>query len=343
MLKMKSLIFSVIVPVYNAAQYLNDCIISVLRQTKKNWELILVDDGSKDNSLEICNKYATEYSNIKVFHKSNSGQYETREFGVKKSSGDYCIFLDADDMLLQSYIECVMKYIRIYNSDCIVCGLERITNSGAIDNWKDDSVSCLTDKKDQFKKLLLNPVYNSLCRKIVKRALLLEAMQGEHIIVKHGEDLIQSIAIFENARDILFIPDVLYQYRINNESVTHRYDLSAFLQDTISVQEYIYAFLGKRDYFTDDEYQQLSDKFTINLVDIVREISARSNRESILENYNIIKESNIFNEFICKYPHKFSQLGIKVVIYQLFCRNRYREISFIGLTNKIIKSIIHRV
>lgn len=99
---LNDMLFSVIVPVYNVEKYLEECVDSVLNQTFADFELILVDDGSKDKSAEICDAYARKDSRVRVIHKENGGQSTARNEGVKAASGEYAIFLDSDDMFCDS-------------------------------------------------------------------------------------------------------------------------------------------------------------------------------------------------------------------------------------------------
>lgn len=94
-------LFSIVVPVYNVEQYLDSCIQSVLSQQFKDYEMILVDDGSNDGSEKICDKYANRYENIKVIHKKNEGPAIARNVGIRNAKGKYIIYLDSDDMLIE--------------------------------------------------------------------------------------------------------------------------------------------------------------------------------------------------------------------------------------------------
>ena len=90
--------FSFIIPVYNVAQYLDECIKSVLRQSYKDYEIVLVDDGSTDGSEKLCDKYASEYERIRVIHQKNAGVSVSRNVGIQAAKGEYFIFIDSDDV-----------------------------------------------------------------------------------------------------------------------------------------------------------------------------------------------------------------------------------------------------
>lgn len=105
---------SIIVPVYNVEKYLHRCVDSILLQTFTDFELLLIDDGSTDKSVDICDKYALKDSRIRVFHKKNGGVSSARNLGIKKSSGVYILFVDSDDYLSPSHLNNYIKYIGNY-------------------------------------------------------------------------------------------------------------------------------------------------------------------------------------------------------------------------------------
>ena len=112
---------SIIVPVYNTAQYLPQCIESILKQSFKNWELILIDDGSTDGSAEICEEWAQKDARIKVIHKVNSGQADCRNQALEICQGDYIGFVDSDDWIEESMYEVLMDDLKTTNSDIAIC------------------------------------------------------------------------------------------------------------------------------------------------------------------------------------------------------------------------------
>ena len=108
---------SVIVPVYNSEVYLSMCIDSIINQTYKNLEIILIDDGSTDNSLKICNDYEKKDNRIKVFHQENKGVSAARNLGLSLSQGEYITFVDSDDELIENGISLLVQDICLYNAD----------------------------------------------------------------------------------------------------------------------------------------------------------------------------------------------------------------------------------
>ena len=125
-------LLSVIVPVYNVEKFINDCIDSILGQSYKNIELILVDDGSKDRSKEICDQYSKRYGNIKVIHKKNAGVSCARNLGLEKSKGKYISFVDPDDIIEKNFLEDMLQTLCENRVDVVWYFEWKETNNNAI-------------------------------------------------------------------------------------------------------------------------------------------------------------------------------------------------------------------
>ena len=102
---------TIIIPIYNAYETIDKCLDSVIKQTYKDIEVIIINDGSKDNSINKINKYAEQYRYIKVIDKKNEGVANTRDLGIKKATGDYILFIDQDDYITDDYVEQFVVYI----------------------------------------------------------------------------------------------------------------------------------------------------------------------------------------------------------------------------------------
>ena len=107
---MNSDVVSIIVPIYNVSLYLERCILSIINQTYQSLDIILIDDGSTDNSGQICDNFATRDSRIKVWHQSNKGLSKTRNFGIERAFGKFLVFVDGDDYLTENHIENAIKH-----------------------------------------------------------------------------------------------------------------------------------------------------------------------------------------------------------------------------------------
>lgn len=120
MIKNQRLLFSVVVPIFNVEMFLEECIKSVLKQTYTEFELILVDDGSTDESSSICDRYEKEDERIKVIHKSNQGLVSARKAGIAIAKGEYAVCLDSDDWLQKDHLLNLSRIIRKFSPD-IIC------------------------------------------------------------------------------------------------------------------------------------------------------------------------------------------------------------------------------
>ena len=168
--------FSVIIPVYNVEQYLQECIDSIINQTYQDYEVILVNDGSKDNSGGICDRYAAQNPNkIFVYHKENQGALIARDYGIKKSSGDIVLFVDADDCLRNDALQVLYEKFKEHSCDLIL-----FNYSVSPDYCKGQSrfpFSHLqifegSEKTEIYDLMITTSKLNNLCIKAVKRNIV---------------------------------------------------------------------------------------------------------------------------------------------------------------------------
>ena len=217
-------LISFITPVYNAEEYLEECINSVIAQTNENWELILIDDGSTDRSGEICDRYAASYEKIKVVHKKNSGQFDSRMKGIAIASGDYCTGLDADDYLDDTCVEKINGVFYECNPD-ILCWNIRIVVDG-IENGRGEMPVYGQFNNQEFLRYVAESTNHSFCNKLIKTELLRKSYFGNvPLNARHSEDYIMICPAICMAENIYAIDEVLYNYRQVSDSTTHKYTL----------------------------------------------------------------------------------------------------------------------
>lgn len=155
---------SVIVPVYNMEKYLSRCVDSILAQTYSNLEVILVDDGSKDSSPAICDKYAERDSRVKVVHKANGGPGSARNLGIEESTGDYIAFVDSDDTIKNNMYERMLKLV-IDNCADMVC-------SNIYDDVQRDAITQVMSREEALRNRLLGKnISDSTVDKLYTRKL----------------------------------------------------------------------------------------------------------------------------------------------------------------------------
>ena len=194
-------LISIIIPVYNVEQYLNQCIDSIVNQTYKNLEIILVDDGSTDNSSRICDEYALQDKRIKVIHKENGGVSSARNFGLNIAKGEYIGFVDSDDFIERDMYEILIKTLISTNSQIVSCS---INNNKYVIKQNETF-----NKKEIFRKIKKLPC--SVWNKLFSRVVLNEILFREDIFI--GEDLLFVFQAFTKANQITFIKDNKYHYR----------------------------------------------------------------------------------------------------------------------------------
>ena len=156
---------SVIVPVYNTEKYLPKCLDSLVNQTLKDIEIIIVNDGSPDNSQKIIDDYVKKYKNIKAFEKKNGGLSDARNYGIKKASGEYIAFLDSDDYVTVDMYEKMYKKAISQHFDMVVCDLNYVYNDKVVKAY-----SNIKDDTTDIRKAMIN-IYPAAWNKIFKKEL----------------------------------------------------------------------------------------------------------------------------------------------------------------------------
>lgn len=214
---------SVIVPVYNVEKYIAACIDSILGQTYRNLELIIVDDGSEDSSYRICSTYAKKDARIKLFHRNNYGVSATRNFALSQVSGDFIGFVDADDLIHPRMYELLLRAIQEDSLGIAFCNYCMFSDNG--ENLKNQAISGAGQKmsKDEafynFYSTYDIP-YVSCCTKLIGRDLI-RNVNFEHDLA-YGEDNLVAMQCYYRSPNITYIDDKLYFYRKNNESATNK-------------------------------------------------------------------------------------------------------------------------
>lgn len=331
----ESIKFSVVVPVFNSEKYLDECIRSVLNQTYKNFELILVNDGSEDNSALICDRYAQEYAFVKAFHKSNEGQIAARCYGIRQAKGDYIVFLDSDDMLEQKALQVLCENVVNYDADCVVYNWVRFCNGEFLDFPRETATQICESKRDIFKKILSNNKYNSLCIKCIKREAFEEIDYSRYFYIRHGEDLLQSIDVLGNCNKVVFIPEALYKYRVNMQSVSHSITHEKFTVD-FTVRERVAAYLHEQKMFNDDDWRAYRTYCISLLMSTVLRIAKFDvAKERKIKLFDEIKSQNYYKDFIEKGSFQRKRLGVKALPFELFRAGYYRILLLcVGFMNR---------
>lgn len=219
---MKNILISIIIPIYNAEKYIGRCLESVLAQTHEKLEILIVDDGSSDNSLEICRDYAEKDSRIKVLHKENGGVSSARNLGLKSCSGEYIGFIDSDDYIEKTMYEELLDVAIQNNTGISMCGYYRIIGENKSIQGSYDDVKTISNVQ------LMNDIYNYKCMGVLWNKLF----KRNVFYSSHGtiffneqlhfcEDVLMLTTVTKNSENIAVCNKPLYNYLISDGSLCH--------------------------------------------------------------------------------------------------------------------------
>ena len=234
---------SIIIPIYNAENYISLCLDSVRKQTYEKLEVILIDDGSKDASGSICDDYANKEPRITVFHRENAGVSASRNFGLEKAQGEYILFADADDTMEPKLIQECIKLAKRNKADLVVFGFryhlmdeKRMVENGL------GKTFCGTRKEvfqTHFQLLIENEILNPPWNKFVRKDLVATNQIRFHENYSICEDMAYSIQLFSASKKTVVSKGIYYNYYVKStgtlvfkfhenyfEALTYFYDLA---------------------------------------------------------------------------------------------------------------------
>lgn len=242
-------LISIIVPIYKVEKYLNRCIDSILSQSYRNLEIILVDDGSPDNCSIICEEYAKKDKRIKVIHKKNGGLSEARNYGIEASTGDYIMFVDSDDYISKDMCKTLLINALENNADIVVCNFKEVYT----DNIEKINKQCIKGNLEVVSNI--EALYKYLVRsttdmvvvwnKLYKRNIFFGEKYIRFPVGKLHEDMYTTYKLYYYANKIVIINDVLYYYFRRKESITGSISEKNLLDEIDAIIEQYSFFKGK--------------------------------------------------------------------------------------------------
>lgn len=317
---------SVIVPVYNTVQYIDKCIRSIMNQKFKDFELIIVDDGSTDGSGELLDSICKGHDNIKVFRQENSGQSIARNFALKKAIGEYIIFVDSDDWIEPDTLDILYNLAEETNSDFVNCRIRFInqkTGKGKVYGRKYKYRELLGE--DIFCDALIEKSINSQpCNKLYRRDFL----ERYSIFFPEGifnEDIVfvKKVAYF--AAKTVFINKVLYNSLIREASTTRKMSIKN-LEMGFAVLSLLRDFMKKEKVFTKNDKFYMY--YYIKLLNFLF-FRAIFRSDNLLEWENRIYKSFYFEyykkiKYLLPVMHRLFSLLIRYRIYKLLSFFRFK-------------------
>lgn len=294
---------SIIVPVYNVEKYIERCLKSLVNQTMQEIEILIINDGTKDNSMDVCNKYAKLDDRIKIYNKENEGLGLTRNYGIKRALGEYVCFVDSDDYVDVDMCQKLYNEAKKNDADIVYGGIFYDNNNNKI--VKKPCVNNVTmwKGKEKVKELLLDFIATkpkekndtimevSVWKALFKRKILVEnniLFVSERQFI--SEDVIFDIDYFLHCKCIVAIPDCIYYYCLNENSLS-----KSFRSDRFKKVKILYEEICRKlsEHYDEDDVQLRTDRFLI--------ARARSNAKKIVKHRKIIgniKTNEALNEII---------------------------------------------
>ena len=268
---MRNLI-SIIIPAYNIENYIAKCLDSLINQTYKNLEIIVVNDGSSDNTGKIIDAYSSKYENIKAIHKKNAGVSAARNSGIEVANGDYIGFVDGDDTVDEEMFDVLINNAIKYDADISHCGYKMVFPS-RIDYYYNTGILVEQDSELGLKDLLVGSrVEPGLWNKIYKKELFKDIKIDESI--KINEDLLVNYYLFKEAKKSIFYDKCFYNYTLRKGSAaTSKVNINKII-DPVKVRKEILEDLEKDS----DLYNIAYEKYVMSLVGICRNVQIRKNK-----------------------------------------------------------------
>lgn len=208
---------SIVVPVYNVEKYLHRCLESILGQTMKELEIILIDDGSTDRSGEICDEYKERDNRIQVVHKKNGGLSDARNAGARLASEDYVIFLDSDDYIASDMMETLYALAKESDADMSVCGVYNVYGEREIPQYHETEKFTCTGEEAFMHILQGKKIPGTVCNKLIKRQIV---QQIEFPAGRLYEDAFYTLDLVQRVESVSVTTKPMYYYAHRQDSIT---------------------------------------------------------------------------------------------------------------------------
>lgn len=297
---------SIIIPVYNVAPYLNKCLDSLIKQTYKEIEIILVNDGSTDNSYEICKSYADLYKKIKLFQKINGGAASARNLALDKATGDYICFVDSDDYVELDYVYRLVEELEKNNADVAICSYANLDKI-KFTKYDYEIKEKIFSDEEYIENFLTDWTSALIWNKIFKKEVIgdLRFPVGHKI-----DDEFFTYQCVMNCKKIYFFNESLYVYRLRKSSIMNDSNKETILKDRLQ-------YLTERYDNVVIRYPNLKTKYLENLMD------------NFITIKRSIKDKKLYRLFFNKYLKEmtFSNVNVKFKIIYLVNQFNKKEIK----------------
>lgn len=319
-MKNNSLI-SVIVPAYNVEKYISRCLDSILNQTYKNLEIIVIDDGSTDNTSDVIEQYEKNYQNINGIYQQNQGVSMARINGIKKASGNWIGFVDSDDEIENDMYEILLDNALRHNADISHCGYQMVFDN-KINYFYNTGNLVLQDNLSGIKDLLEGSfVEPGLCNKLFNRKLF-NNLLNENLIdmsIKINEDLLVNYFLFKESQKSVFIDQCKYHYIVRSNSASRSKLNKNKIYDPIKVKNIILNDIN-------EELQAIAKKVYIRtIINVYNSLILEKSKEFDSDRkkvYNLIINNKILISYLEKKQKVISYMII--LLPEIFYKKLYK-------------------
>ncbi len=320
MTKKMSALISIIVPVYKVKEYIDECVQSIVNQSYKNLEIILVDDGSPDECPAVCDSWALKDSRIKVIHKINGGLSDARNAGLDVANGDYIAFVDSDDYIDPRMIQVLYEGIVLHKTDIEACKIYSLRN-GCVTEYdcngnKIKDAKSVISSKDYLRYYIGGQMENASWNKLYKRDCFASVRFRKG---RNNEDFLMFYEMCKRISTIGFVDYFGYYYRQREGSIVHNAESMLFfdiIKNIEEIREDICANMPELK--TEIERKEIQERI-IFVKNVIKKRKSRENRKELKRNLSIIKEKpfSFVDELAPQYRKPFYILKLFPWLYFL--------------------------
>ena len=336
------MIVSIIMPVYNKKKYLNKSIKSILNQTYKNFELIIVNDGSTDGSSQICYKFSQEDTRIKIIDIKNTGVSNARNIGLKNAIGEYVQFIDADDYIASNMLENLVGLARIHSPDIIINGIKKI-------NEKDECVgnivpifngiANINDVMKNFAQVQKDTgIYGYVHNKFIKKSIIDNNNLLFDTRIWLAEDLDFCIDLYSNISNIYFCKEIYYYYlqEAENSSTTSNKKHDYLQQAEIILKEKY--MLNSKNALNVNNLKVVNYVITGFIISYIHQ-HFNYNYKKFIKDLDVIIDNDKFMDSIdCNCSNKFTNRVMKLLL-----SNKKTSIYILFFTRTLLRDIYRKI
>ena len=333
-------IISVIIPVYNAEAYIEKCIVSVLNQTFEEIEIIAVNDGSTDNSLQVLSKLAAADARLQVHHQQNKGVSATRNFALQKVTGTYIAFADADDWMEPNMLQQMHQSMIHNKADWAICNINIVENNAIVNVrllLEDEQIDLTVNRVETLHRLMRFKFDNANWNKLYHAAII----QKQKITFDEGmtiwEDLLFNLMYLQFAKKVTVLAAPLYNYRIHSLGLFTGWQDNLIPQFNLLYKGYV-QFAAKQQTMAEPEaFKKEMARITYNQLLYKIEVKAKENKAgffAVLKNYRSYIGS--FNPELFQYKGA-ELIGLQGVKKRILNGNQFFLFSFIIAIKKYFK------